>query len=138
MTFPIKKAPHLHGVTKQALFRRTVLHQAQAVKRTEKDIKTWRCFPGWMVWVHMSLQLLLSIEIEIEIEQSLSISSWWQNWIIDVQISRQFLFSLNMLQFNPDNWTKQWNSEIKSEIRVGDHEAGSSIHVLPLTGMGSM
>ena len=40
VTFPIKKAPHLHGVTKQALFRRTVLHQAQAVKRTEKDIKT--------------------------------------------------------------------------------------------------
>ena len=33
VTFPIKKAPHLHGVTKQALFRRTVPHQAQAVKR---------------------------------------------------------------------------------------------------------
>ena len=40
VTFPIDKAPHLHDVTKQALFRRTVLHQAQAVKRTEKDIKT--------------------------------------------------------------------------------------------------
>ena len=30
------------------------------------------------------------------------------------------------------------NSEIKSEIRVGDHEAGTSILVLSLTGMGDM
>ena len=40
MTFPMKKAPHLHTVTKQALFRRTVLHQAQAVKKTGKYMKT--------------------------------------------------------------------------------------------------
>ena len=43
-----------------------------------------------------------------------------------------------MLQFNPGNWTKKWNTEIKSEIRVGDHEAGASFHVLPPIGMGDM
>ena len=42
----MKKAPHLHGVTKQALFRRTVLHQAQAVKRTEKDMTMFSWLGG--------------------------------------------------------------------------------------------